>query len=478
MNANRCGKVLWSFLTLLAGMALAGCTAPVAVDDPEAALSNPNISGRKHLGAMLALDAHPQDPAYLEQLHAIMHRPGYTVEVREAAFERLVRRDPEGLKRTVRQRLPRMTARGWHERLCELIAENGWTDLSPALVSSWAQRIGFVDDLERPEYRALVALHGRDHVMDTVFAILVESSKPHQQGLRSRCWELLHRLGQRDRLVALLADHDVGSDDLMLADLRAAAVELGVVPRTREEIIWVRKLCQPQLAEFWSQAAAAVHGLPESRLQQLELRDLPIMVAASIHDPWLLTATEPELYDRVAAHIAASKMHIDPDRFTGFPGAYPQRLVDHRHELTWGDLAAMSLAVRAVGVPQVADHLLDYAERDRADESCEYGGVIRLDRKGRFEILEFPPKFRRRDNEFIASQEMMDASYTAVFQFHFHAQRHRNEKYAGPGIGDLNYADNTRANCLVLAFINEDTLNVDFYRHGRVIVDLGEVRRP
>ena len=73
---------------------------------------------------------------------------------------------------------------------------------------------------------------------------------------------------------------------------------------------------------------------------------------------------------------------------------------------------------------------------------------------------------------------MLNAAYTAVFHFHFHAQRYRNERYACPGVGDLNYADSTRANCLVFSFVGVDALNIDFYRHGRVIVDLGDVRRP
>jgi hypothetical protein len=448
------------------------------VEDPQAALSQPQLSARKHMGAMEALDAWPDDPAYLEELHAVIYRPGYTMAVREAAFERLEAHDPEGLERTIRQYLPRISARGWHAQLCRLIAARQWTQLTPALVSSWARPIGFVDEMDRPEYEALAQLYGRDHVLDAVFEVLVESSKPHQLGLRSRCWELLYRLGQRERLLELLANEDVVPDDLTLADLRAAAVELRIVPRTREEIIWIRKLHQPQFADFWSQAAAAVHELPAARLGELELRDLPILVAASIHDPWLLTADESQLYGRVAAHTLASRLHIDPDRFTGFPGSYEQRLNDHRKALTWGDLSAMLLAVRAMQVPQVAAHLFDYADRDHEDRSCEYGGVIRLDEQGRFEIQEFPPRFRRRDNEFIASQEMMDASYTAVFHFHFHVQKRRNDRYAVPGIGDLNYADNTRANCLVLTFINRDTLNVDFYRYGRVIVDLGEVKRP
>ena len=73
---------------------------------------------------------------------------------------------------------------------------------------------------------------------------------------------------------------------------------------------------------------------------------------------------------------------------------------------------------------------------------------------------------------------MLDVAYTTLFHFHYHAQKYRNVKFAGPGLGDVNYADSMRANCLVFTFVREDTLNVDFYRYGRVIVDLGEVKRP
>ena len=98
-----------------------------------------------------------------------------------------------------------------------------------------------------------------------------------------------------------------------------------------------------------------------------------------------------------------------------------------------------------------------------------------LDRKGRFEILEFPPRIRHHDQKFLASQAMLDAGYTALFHFHYHVQRFRNDDYAGPGFGDVNYADNTRANCLVLTSVRRGALNVDFYRHGRVLVDLGVI---
>ena len=115
-------------------------------------------------------------------------------------------------------------------------------------------------------------------------------------------------------------------------------------------------------------------------------------------------------------------------------------------------IAAMLMVMRSMRVPEVVAHLFDYAERDRIDETTEYGGVIDLDERNRFEIHEFPPRIRTHDRQFNASQEMFDAGYTAVFHFHFHAQEHRNAAHAGPGLGDDRYADATRANCLVFTF--------------------------
>jgi hypothetical protein len=91
-------------------------------------------------------------------------------------------------------------------------------------------------------------------------------------------------------------------------------------------------------------------------------------------------------------------------------------------------------------------------------------------------VLEFEPVIRDHDQKFIASQQMLDAAYVAIFHFHFHVQKVRHNQYAGPGFGDANYADNTRANFLVLTSVGDGVMNVDFYRHARVVVDLGDVR--
>ncbi|MFM7134137.1 MAG: hypothetical protein ACKO0W_07460, partial [Planctomycetota bacterium] len=61
---------------------------------------------------------------------------------------------------------------------------------------------------------------------------------------------------------------------------------------------------------------------------------------------------------------------------------------------------------------------------------------------------------------------------------HFHAQRYDNSDYAGPHLGDFAFAEETRCSGIVLAFLGPDELGVDFYRHGRMVVDLGAIRRP
>lgn len=453
---------------------LGGC-APTAQGDPYEVLAKSSLTGSSHLQAIESMSM--DNPEAMKTLDKVMWQPGFTVEVREAALDKMAAVNLDAVKRSIRQHLPPTTAWAWKVRVCEIIAEQNWVDLTPALVSSWSRPTLYVrNDLERPEYKALAKMVGPDNVTDAVFQLFVESRKVSDQALRARAWDMLHRLGQRERLVILLTTTDPPADDAMLLDLHAAAKDLGLVPWNHEEILWLRKLREPSRAEFWSQAVHAVQGLPADRRIDLELRDLPIIVSASLYDPELLAMSKADLYARVDAALRDAKRYVQESNFEGYAGGSTQRLFEVKAKLTWGDLAATMIAIRATQVPEVVVHLFNYAERDQKDTTTEYGGVIALDAKDRFEVLEFPPAMRGRDQEYISSQAMLDKAYTSIFHFHMHVQIYNNDRYAGPGFGDSNYADNTRANCLVFTFINQHTLNVDFYRHDRVVVDLGVIK--
>ena len=71
-------------------------------------------------------------------------------------------------------------------------------------MSGWARVIpAWAGEDPRPEQAALARLWGEDRVIDVVFDTFVESRKVSQQTLRIRCWELLHHLGERQRLGAI-----------------------------------------------------------------------------------------------------------------------------------------------------------------------------------------------------------------------------------------------------------------------------------
>jgi hypothetical protein len=470
---------LWVLLLLTMSAALGGCDISPTVEDPVTTLNSPSLTGAQHTKALELLAETPADDEQANRaLERAIGNEGYTLPIREQALDLLARRNLAQAQRTLRLTLPNAKAWAWVERACQIIAERGWTELTPALISSWGRPVIFQqDDDQRPEYLALVQLYGHDQVIDVVFDLFVKSRSVGEQGLRTRCWDLLYRLGQRERLQALLNSAEVPADDVMLLDLQAASRDFGLLPHNREEILWLRKLRQPDHGDFWARAARVCQTLPADRRGELEIRDLPILVSASLHDPDLLAQSPEQLYERVEAFVTRQKHHTQESNFEGFAGGMGERLGAVRQQLTWGDMAAMLIAIRAMQVAEVRAHLFDYAQRDRDDPTTEYGGVIALDEQNRFEILEFPPVIREHDQKFIASQEMLNAAYVGIFHFHLHVQKVKNDRFAGPGFGDSNYADNTRANCLVFTSINQDTLNVDYYRYGRVVVDLGEIKR-
>lgn len=463
--------------TLLAALATTACTS--VPKDPVATIGDKNASYRQQLLAIDMIEAEgPPSEEALKQLHRAVWVAGYSQEVRERAVEVLYEDDREALQRTIRQQLPRMTDHNWMEALCAFIADHQMIELNPALVSSWARPSArWRVETERPEYLALASMNGADNVDQIVFDLLIKSNRVSDQGLRIRCWELLHRLGYRAELIEMVAGSSPDSGDGMMIDLRAAAVDFGTVPHNREEILWVRKLRQPERAGFWEEARLAVAAVPAERRGELEIRDLPVVVAAYRHRPDLLTESEAVMAQRIRAALENERHYFEESR-GGMGGALPELMSTHRDKLDWGDLAAIELAMQALEVPQVRSHLFDYALRDRLDETTEYGGVIALDEQGRYEVLEFIPRVHEHDLRFNAPQQMFDAGYTSLYHFHFHATRERNGDHAGPGLGDLNYADNTRANCLVLTSLDADRMNVDYYRHGRVVVDLGVVDKP
>lgn len=464
---------------LVVGIGLFSCSKG-QMNDPAKVLANPNESTPRHRAAVSMLEDQTADDTTIRLLKRMIISDEYSETSRVLAYERLRSLDPEGLRRLLEIRLPRSKRLQWRVWLCEKIAEERWIDMTPTLIRAWATPIsnwnGPPD--QRPERLALVEIYGEDKITEVLLRVMLDANPITAANLRTRCWELLIEEGQKAHLVEVLAETEVQSSDGMLSDLREISSKTGILPRNREEILWARALCEPENEQFLNEVNIAISKMPEHLRNDLELRDLAIVRATFEHDPSLFEMDEESLYVRLDASVRSRERRVPTANFTGWSQGHTESLHEVREKLRWGDYMAMLIAVEALGIPEVLDHVFDYAERDLEDKSTEYGGLIALDSQGRFVVLEFKPRMTEGDNRFVASQQMFDASYTAIFHFHNHAQSYDNSDYAGPHLGDFTYANNTRANCLVFTFLNSRTIDVDFYRYDRVVVDLGAMARP
>ena len=446
-------------LSMMVSMGALYACAVSAGKDPMKSLSNPESLPVVQVAAMEVLDQTPT-PQYISALKRMMWQAG--------------------LKEILRLQLPKLMALAWRQKLCELIVEHQWVDMTPTLVRAWSVPMAawIEHDKDRPERIAIEQLNGKEKLTDLLVKMLVDSNPITEANLRLRCWEMLQKLGERERLVQLLADASVKPDDRLLDNLRSCAGELGIVPTTKEEILWLQALLETKNMVFWGQAKEATMQLPQEVRVKLEIRELPVAVAVSKLKPELLKLTPLQLYQIVEERRQAKGSRIVSPSFEGYGGDHTENLYEMRNKLSWGDLASMVIAMEMFDSASLRQQMFDLADRDMADRDTEFGGVIRIGAAGKPEILEMTPRVRGNDLRYESSQKMFDNAYTGLFHFHLHCQSYDNMQYAGPHLGDFAYADSTRANCLVFSFVSRKELNVDFYRHGPMVVDLGCISRP
>ncbi len=458
---------------------LTGCAATPA-GDPLQSLGRTDLVPARQIVAMQMLDANPTNLAYLLALRRMIVQPGYAVELRNEAWDRLIQHDMKGLKESLELNLPKMQIYEWRTIVCRRIGELDWKDMTQTLIRGWAVVLPILgmDLWERPEYHALVTLWGKDRVPQVLFDVMLGSDPIKEANLRSRCWELLLAIGEHDRITALLADESKATTDSFILDMRRCSGDLGIIPRNREEILWIRALRLPAHRAFWDAARDAAAKLPADVRASLAPRDLAILVAVARERPELLSESRDALFAEVSKRLSKENTRRYEASFEGYGSHLPETPRGHANEMTWGDCAAVLVALDALAVPEVRRHIFDIADRDLADRQTEYGGLLQMDDQGRFELIEFAPRSRGSDVRYEASDKMFEQGYDALFHFHNHAQAYENHRYAGPHYGDFAYADATGVNGLVFTFISRNEIDADFYRRGQIVIDLGTIERP
>ena len=451
---------------------LSGCAGQEVYEDPIAVMLSQESTYPARRAAMRQAAAEMRDdPRYREALHRLLWDRGYPHEQRKFAIDQLIALDEPTFARQARDRMALIVNPETLDYLLEQALARGWPDMTPGIIRRYAIELHGIADRDRQEYAWLQRFAPDTPVEQVVFDVFCASDNDITAPQRVAAWELLNRLVDSERVIDLLAE--APDDTPIIADLKAAGAELHTVPINREGVLWLAYLRDPARADYWRACRAQVARLSDEQRRGLELRHMPVLLLMSDDE---LATPKRQLHREVEAMVAAGQHHYTGPTYDGPMRDYPQRWIDWESQLPWADLATIRLLHRAMADRGMTADLFEQADADKEDISTEYGGVIDHS-QGRFVAKIYKPLLRDHDRKFVPRPEMIEHMYTALAHYHFHAQDHNNSNYAGPGLGDLRLADRLNMTGVVLTFIDRDRMNVDFYRNGKIVIDLGTIHR-
>ncbi|MEC8101722.1 MAG: hypothetical protein VX109_05535 [Planctomycetota bacterium] len=145
-------------------------------------------------------------------------------------------------------------------------------------------------------------------------------------------------------------------------------------------------------------------------------------------------------------------------------------------QLTTQDRISLRLVQTALDSSDIRQSLFYARDLDLADRSTEWGGTLDWGDDGWF-IEAAPGQSEVDDTVFERRPSDFRKMFHGAIPFHFHARNLNMSAVAGPGGTDLQAAESHGVPALVITSLSEDRLQVDWYRRGGVVVDLGEVER-
>ena len=149
--------------------------------------------------------------------------------------------------------------------------------------------------------------------------------------------------------------------------------------------------------------------------------------------------------------------------------------LDQPH-LTAQDRISLRLVQTALNSSDIRKSLFRARDLDFEDRSTEWGGTLDWGDDGWF-IEAAPGQSGADDTVFERRPSDFRKMFRGAIPFHFHARNLNMSAVAGPGGTDLQAAESHGVPALVITSLSEDRLQVDWYRRGGVVVDLGEIER-
>ena len=463
------GKRVFFAGSLVLLLIFCGCTAQPRQVSPLQRATDPTLSAAARQHAIADLS---DNQAF--KLFALVTNARHPITVRGAAVDRMLDADRSRFWLTAMQRAALIDDWPMIRLLCKRAQDQHEEQALPWLTRSWAAHSVTIDDDQRPEHRAIRAITG-DPAEQLLIRHVFEPGEDEPLLVRAAAWTVLMRVWGEDRLKSALAQVDAEDEDdpLLYALLRCARAHIRL-PADREELdrllsVIYRSGWPGDRWSGWGRARRDDPGGP------LALRHLPaVMIVPAVRRQWDRAAWHDDISKRLEGrpHVARGTNAGDE-----IVTARPERLADHADQLSVGDYVVLDALTRALDDRRVVAAVFRQADADLTDQTTEHGGVLVIDEDDQINAQAFEPLLKQHDRVYFASDACVRAMHTGLAHYHFHAQQHGNAVWAGPGKGDLDFADRLHANCVVFTFVDANTLNVDAYFPGGVIVDLGCITR-
>lgn len=416
------------------------------------------------------------DPASLTLLRELAGSPREPVPVSVAAIHALADRSPGLLMADAAEHLDEIDR--WPEleamvqavsvRVRDATASTATRiRLAAAAARSLARPSARYPDPQRPELALLLAASGRGDAKAALLSLVDADAdtKPHTTlADRVDAWTAYYRLVGPERAHA--AAGRLISDALPAATLRRLAGWLDQLPHNRVTLAW----------------GLSAQPTPESirRGNGVALRHLPVF-----HHGVLVSRNIKHLGRPPAPPTAAAPRRVAGAVLAELPS---EDYRDAAPRLTPADRQHLTIVAAVLDQPDVVAGLFAAADADHADLTSEHGGLLVIgEASPRFAVFRpYPPMLSHGDDAYVPGPELvLDMQERGLAHVHFHAQRHDNADYAGPGGGDLDFVRRHAVAALVFTFLDPDTLNADYVQPDPVdpnatpiVIDLGNLSRP
>ncbi len=451
---------------------LAGC-APTVYEKPTEVLLDRKRPGRLRHEAFDQLVQNGttvKDPAYNKALYQLVWSDRHPMDLRIRAAEILIESDEETFIETSKTLIAVVDHWPMLEYLFAKAIERNWQGFTVSAVHSWSRPSQRYGDHTRPECDLLQALNPGTSPERVAFNVFAGSYGPTTLRQQVAAWQLLCRITTQDKLKLWLSRPELQSE--VARNLRLCQTWVDRMPRKREGVLMLNHLAQSNHALGGSdRVTEAMAEWPHDWFVDTEVRHIPVLVRAMSHPPMkdprdlqrdiLVRLEKQTRYARIdQRHMEAEKLEHQLDK------------------IALADWFVMADVLRAMESSSVRSALFLQADQDLSETRTELGGVLGYDDSGQFKVMPFEPKIMDHDRKFYASDQLVEAMYTNLAHYHFHAQSHDNDTYAGPGRGDTAFASRMESHAVVFSFIDHDTLNVDYYQPNGAVIDLGCIKRP